>query len=71
MIKHKSCTSSQRQEDKFKFKKVDCKKLKYKDTITVMANTQGSILHTKQGVHEHSACRHNTNTQDTQGIYVK
>ncbi len=68
MNKHKSCTSSQRQEDKFIFKKVDCKKLKYKDTIIVMANTQGSILHTKQGVHEHSACRHNTNTQVTQGI---
>ncbi len=34
-----------------------------------MANTQGSILHTKQGVHEHSACRHNTNTQVTQGIH--
>ena len=71
MNKHKSCTSSQRQEDKFIFKKVDCKKLKYKNINIVMANTQGSILHTKQGVREHSTCRHNTNTQDPQGIYVK
>ena len=57
--KHKSCTSSQRQEDKFISKKVDCKKFKYKNII-VMANRQGSIFHTKQSVHESTTSRYNT-----------